>query len=126
MPVRSVLVVDDNPVVRHALCELFTREAGFEVCGEAEDGRDAIEKAQVLHPDLIVTDLAMPVMNGLEETRVLKRLFPAGPVIIYTAHRGPFIEREARSAGASAVISKSEAVATLIAKAKSLFDQLAA
>jgi DNA-binding NarL/FixJ family response regulator len=124
--VRTVIIVDDNPFIREALCEFFTREADFEVCGQAEDGREAIEKAQQLHPDLIVTDLSMPVMNGLEETRVLKGLMPAVPVIIYTAHSNPFVEKEARSAGASAIISKSEAVAVLINKARSLLDQIAA
>ena len=73
MPIRSVLVVDDNPPVRRGLCKLFTREGDFDVCGEAENGRDAIEKAQLLSPNFIVTDLSRPVMNGLEETRVLKK-----------------------------------------------------
>jgi DNA-binding NarL/FixJ family response regulator len=123
--VRSVLIVDDNAVVRSALCELFTREGDFDVCGEAENGRQAIERARQLYPDLIVTDLSMPVMNGLEETRVLKELMPAVPVIIYTAHSDRFIEREARSAGASAVISKSEAVTTLIEAARNLVGQMA-
>ena len=68
MPIRSVLVVDDNPLVRRALCELNTREGDFTVCGEAENGGGAIEKAQLLSPNLIVTDLSMPGMNGLEET----------------------------------------------------------
>ena len=126
MPVRSVLVVDDNPIVRRMLCELFTREGDFEVCGEAENGREAIEKAQLLHPKLIVTDLSMPVMNGLEETRVLKKLMPSVPVIIFTAHSDPFVEKEAREAGVSAVVSKSEAVAVLITKARGLLDQIAA
>src|SRR3979411_741294 len=91
MPVRSVLVVDDNPLVRQAVCELFTREGDFDVCGEAENGRDAIEKAQLLRPNLIVTDLSMPVMNGLEETRALKKLIPAVPVIIFTSHSDPWL-----------------------------------
>ena len=124
--VRSVLIVDDNPCVRQALCELFMREDDFEVCGEAENGREAIEKAQQLRPDLILTDLSMPIMNGLEEARLLNRLLPSVPVIIFTAHSDPFVEKEARSAGASAVISKCENVTTLIAKARSLFDQMAA
>jgi DNA-binding NarL/FixJ family response regulator len=68
----------------------------------------------------------MPVMNGLEEARLLKQLMPAVPVIVYTAHSDPFVEKEARSAGASAVISKSETVTTLIETARSLFDQMAA
>jgi DNA-binding NarL/FixJ family response regulator len=123
---KRVLLVDDSATVRQALCELFVREGDFEVCGQAEDGRDAIEKAQHFHPDLIVTDLSMPIMNGLEETRLLKSLMPGVPVIIYTAHKDPFIEREGRSSGAAAVISKSDAVTTLIVAARRLFDEIAA
>ena len=123
---RKVLVVDDNPIIRQALCELFAAEGEFEVCGEAGNGREAIERAQELQPDLIVTDLSMPVMNGLEETRLLKKLMPDVPVIIYTAHSDAFLEKEACSAGASAVISKSEAAATLVVRARRLFDPLAA
>jgi len=126
MPLRSVLVVDDNPIVRRRLCELFTREGDFNICGEAENGREAIEKAQLLRPDLIVTDLSMPVMNGLEGTRVLKKLMPSVPVIIFTAHSDPLVEKEAREAGVSAVVSKSEAVAVLITKARGLLDHIAA
>ncbi len=126
MSIRSVLVVDDNPLIRRMLCELFTREGDFDVCGEAENGREAIEKAQLLRPNLIVTDLSMPVMNGLEETRVLKKLMPAVPVIIFTAHSDLFVEKEVRAAGVSALVSKSEAVSALITKARGLLDQIAA
>ena len=126
MPVRSVLIVDDNALIRQALCEFFVREGDFDVCGEAENGREAIEMAQLLHPDLIVTDLSMPGMNGLEETRVLKKLMPAVPVIIFTAHSEPEVEREAAAAGVSAVVSKSQAVTVLIATARSLLNKLAA
>ena len=118
--------MDDNPQVRQALCEAFKREADFDICGEAENGREAIEKAQQLHPDLIVMDLSMPVMNGLEAARVLKSLMPTAPVIIYTSHNGPFVETEALATGAVAVISKSEDVAVLIRKARSLLDPIAA
>jgi two-component system response regulator YesN len=80
---------------------------------EAENGREAVEKAQLLRSNLIVTDPSMSVMNGLEDNRVLKKLMPVVPVIIFTAHSDPFIEKEARAAGVSAVVSKSEAVAVL-------------
>ena len=126
MPIRSVLVVDDNAAIRKAICELFTREPGFEVCGEAENGREAIEKAQQIQPALIVTDLSMPLMNGLEETRILKKLMPTVPVIIYSAHTTTIVDKEALKAGASAVISKSDAVAVLIGKARELLDEIAA
>ena len=124
--VRTVMIVDDNAQVRRAVCELFIRAGDFEVCAEAENGREAIEKAQQLRPDLIVTDLSMPIMNGLEEARLLKKLMPSVSVIIYTAQSDPFIEKEARWLGVCAVISKSEAASTLIAKARTLFGQMAA
>ncbi len=118
--------MDDSSVVRRILNQLFTGNGEFHVCGEAENGREAVERAKQLRPDLIVTDLSMPVMNGLEATRLLKQLMPAVPIIIFTNHSDSFIGKEAMLAGASAVISKSEAVATLIAKARSLFDEIAA
>ena len=62
---NRVLIVDDNYSVRQALIEIFKREADFDVCGEAGNGHEAIRVAQLLSPDLIVLDLAMPVMNGL-------------------------------------------------------------
>jgi DNA-binding NarL/FixJ family response regulator len=126
LPVRSVLVVDDNPSIRKIVCELFTREGDFEVCGQAENGREAIEKAQLLQPSLIVTDLSMPLMNGLEETRILKKLMPPVPVIIYSAHIDSFVEEEGLAAGASAVVSKYEAVASMIGKAREVLDEIAA
>lgn len=126
MPVRSVLIVDDNPAIRKIVFELFSREGDFEICGQAENGREAIEIAQLLHPSLIVTDLSMPIMNGLEEMRILKKIMPAVPVILYSAHVDPYVNKEALGAGASAVISKYDAVAVLIGKARELLDELAA
>jgi chemotaxis response regulator CheB len=64
--VKSILIVDDNPSVRHFLRSYLESQPGFQVCGEAVDGMDAIEKSRDLHPDLIVLDFAMPRMNGLD------------------------------------------------------------
>ena len=105
---KMVLVVDDNAVIRQALCRLFSSEPGFDVCGEAENGQDAIEKAQVLHPDLIVMDLSMPVMNGIDAARTLKTLMSSVPVIIFSDYSDVFSEMEAQSAGICALVSKSE------------------
>ena len=126
MPVRSVLVVDDSPAIRKAVCELFAGEGDFEVCGQGENGREAVEKAKLLHPALVVTDLYMPLMNGLEETRILKKLMPTVPVILYSAHLDSFMAKEAQRAGASAVVSKSDAAAVLIGKAREVLDEIAA
>jgi chemotaxis response regulator CheB len=81
---KTVLIVDDNAYIRQALCDLFKREADFEVCGEAENGKEAVAKARELHPDLIVLDLSMPVMNGLNAARELKRLMPTVPLLMYS------------------------------------------
>ena len=123
---KSVLIVDDNEIIRRGLRELFTSEADFDVCGEAENGREAIERAQELHPDLIVLDLSMPVMNGIDTARVLSRLMPAVPLIIFSEHSDVFSVEEARSAGVSALVSKSEHVSALVAKARALLYPVAA
>lgn len=123
---RSVLIVDDSLLIRKTLCEAFTREGEFEICGEAENGRDAIEKARLLHPDLIVMDLSMPRLNGLEATRTLKRMMRTTPVILYSIYDVAAIRREAILAGADAVISKSESPAVLIEKARELVGRAAA
>jgi two-component system, chemotaxis family, chemotaxis protein CheY len=123
---KSVLIVDDNASIRQALCELFKREADFEVCGEAENGKVAIQKAQELHPDLIVLDFSMPVMNGFEAARVVKRLMPTVPLIMYSAFGDQFAEHQARLIGFSEVVSKSEHASVLILKARSLLYSTAA
>jgi DNA-binding NarL/FixJ family response regulator len=120
----SVLIADDSLVIRQALCELFDSEPDFTVCGDAENGKEAIEKAQHLHPDLILLDLSMPVMNGLDAARALKNLMPDVPVIMYSAFSGPFTEQVARSVGAKALVSKSEPISILLAKARSLMPAM--
>lgn len=117
---KSVLIVDDNAFLRNTLSQLFQREADFEVCGEAENGKTAIQKAQQLHPDLIVLDLSMPVMNGFEAARVLKRLLPAVQLIMYSAFGDKAAERQARLIGISEVVSKHEDASVLIHKARGL------
>ncbi|MGC2474034.1 MAG: response regulator [Candidatus Sulfotelmatobacter sp.] len=126
MTVWSVLIVDDSPAIRKVICQLFTREGDFEVCGEAENGQEAIEMAQELKPALIVTDLSMPVMNGLVATRTLRKMMPDMPIILYSAHIDSFVEKEAVAAGASAVVPKSDVVALLIARSRQLLQDLAA
>jgi DNA-binding NarL/FixJ family response regulator len=117
---HTVLIADDNVAIRRGLRDLFQSEGDFDVCGEAENGREAVEKAQQLHPDLILLDLSMPVMNGLEAAGILKNLMSNVPVIIYSAHQFPLSKKEADSAGIWAWISKSEHVSVLLKEARSL------
>ena len=117
---KTVLIVDDNAYIRRALCELFTREAEFEVCGEAANGRQALSKVLELHPDLIVMDLSMPEMNGLETARELRRLMSGVPIILCTLFGDATIQQEAQRVGISEVVSKSQPSAVLIGKARDL------
>lgn len=117
---KTVLIADDNAFVRTALYELFEREPDFTVCGLAENGREAIEEARRLSPDLIILDFAMPLMNGLEAARVLKQMMPAAILILYSAACDDFPIQLAVSAGISELISKSEKVSLLIDRARGL------
>src|SRR5579863_10771537 len=119
---HSILIADDSQFIREALCSLFEREEDFDVCGQAENGREAVAKAQELHPDLVLLDLSMPVMNGLDATRVLKRLMPEVPVIMFSGYSDSLTEQEARSAGVSALVSKSEHISVLLDKARTALE----
>ena len=123
---KTALVVDDNVLVRKLVCQLIAQERDFEVCGQAENGREAIEKAQELRPDLIVMDLSMPVMNGLDAARVIKKMVPTVRIVMYSQYSADFGKQEARSAGIAALVDKSEHVSSLIATARGLFVGTAA
>jgi DNA-binding NarL/FixJ family response regulator len=118
--VKSVLIADDNAFVRQRLAELFSQEPDFEVCAVAEDGRMAIDEAQELRPDLILLDFSMPIMNGLDAARALKRLMPEVPIVMFSIYSASFTEKEARSAGISALVSKFEDMAALVGTARNL------
>jgi DNA-binding NarL/FixJ family response regulator len=121
MSKKKVLLVDDNAILRKAVRPLFDSHPKFVVCGEAEHGREAVEKAPSLRPDLIVLDLVMPVMNGLEAAQLMTKILPHVWLILLTSHDWPGLSRDARSAGIHAVVPKSEAGSHLIAQAEALF-----
>ena len=83
---KCILIADDNDIVR-TIIRFFLETKGFEICGEATDGADAIEKAKQLKPDLIVLDVAMPRMNGVEAASVLKRMMPDVPIVWFTMYK---------------------------------------
>jgi two-component system, chemotaxis family, protein-glutamate methylesterase/glutaminase len=122
---KSVLIVDDNAFACEALCKLFQQDTGFEVCGRAENGKEAIKKARELRPDLIVLDFSMPVMNGFEAARVLRRLMPTVPLIMYSGFEDRFAKYQAQLIGITDVVSKSEPASVLLRKARNLFDRAA-
>ena len=115
---RSILVVDDHEVIRRQLRLLFSSYPEFTVCGEAVHGVDAIEKAQQLSPDLIILDLSMPEMNGLEAASAIRYIMPEVPLFLLTAHYNRELELTAFGSGICAVFSKHDDLDSLVARAR--------
>jgi two-component system chemotaxis response regulator CheY len=107
---KRILIVDNSPVVRKAIRAVL-RQRGWEVSGEAGNGLEGIEKAKQLKPDVIVLDLSMPVMNGLEAARELTRILPSVPLLMFTNFESVQLTKEAMSAGIRKVVPKSAASA---------------
>jgi two-component system response regulator NreC len=117
-----ILVVDDHELMRAGVRTIVSRNALWEICGEAENGREAIDKTQELKPDLVVIDISMPQMNGIDATREIRRVAPATKIIILTMHESRQIVFAARNAGADEVITKQMASESLVSAIERLFD----
>jgi DNA-binding NarL/FixJ family response regulator len=107
-PKARLLVVDDHAFMRVAINAILTKDSSLEVVGEAKDGQEAIERCQELHPDLILMDISMPRMNGLEATRKLKAHSPETSVLILTAHADHSLLMDAVKAGAAGYVLKGD------------------
>jgi DNA-binding NarL/FixJ family response regulator len=109
-----ILLVDDHPIVREGLRTVLQRQAGYNVVGEASDGVEALEKAKSLAPDVMVLDVTMPNMNGLEVCRLAKQRRPELEVLFVTQHDSPQMMQEALNAGAKGYVVKSNAARDLL------------
>jgi DNA-binding NarL/FixJ family response regulator len=119
MPLR-ILVVDDHAVVRRGVRSLLESHEGWEVCGEATTGRDAVEESRRLRPDVVVMDLSLPGLNGLDATRQILKDAPDTEVLVLTMHHSEELARDALRAGARGYVMKSDADENLIAAVDSL------
>lgn len=120
-PVR-ILIADDHEVVRQGVRTILEGQAGWVVCGEASTGRDAVTKALDLQPDIVVLDISMPELNGLEATRQIRRLVPA-KILILTVHDSDQVVTEVLDAGAHGYVLKADAGRTLVEAIRSLLER---
>jgi two-component system response regulator NreC len=109
-----VLLVDDHTILREGIRMVLNAQKGMTVVGEAEDGRQALEMVESLHPDVVVMDIAMPNMNGAEATRQIKRRFPRTRVVILTMHENQQYLTQIVNAGATACVLKRSAGTELV------------
>lgn len=109
-----ILLADDHEAVRRGLRALLETQEHWKVCGEAEDGRDAVEKTRALKPDMVILDISMPALSGFGAARLIKELCPGIPILVYSMHRSQAFLEEARRIGVNGYISKSEDGPTLL------------
>jgi len=109
-----ILVADDHEVVRRGVCSLLEAQPGWTVVGEAITGRDAVKKAEKLRPDVVILDISMPELNGLEATRLIMKTAPQIEVLILTIHDSEQVARQVLAAGARGYVLKSDAARNLV------------
>jgi DNA-binding NarL/FixJ family response regulator len=105
---HTVLIVDDNAVIRSSLRSWIEGNADFQVCGEAENGMVAVQKVEEMHPDIVILDLQMPVMDGLEAARKIRHIAPDTAMVMFTMHPSKQLLRVAQAVGVRDVVSKTD------------------
>jgi len=120
MSALRILVADDHEVVRRGLCALLESHAGWDVCAEAVDGREAVDKVNQLKPDIVILDIGMPNLNGLTASRQISRNDPHQKILILTFDDSEQIVQGVLQAGARGFVLKSDAARDLVAAVEAL------
>ena len=118
-----ILLADDHSVVRHGLRASLRSLTGVEICGEAKTGREAIDLAKATRPDLVILDLSMPEVNGVEAARAIRSALPRTEVLVLTLHSSEEIARVALRSGVHGYVTKSDPHSELIAAVQSVREQ---
>lgn len=117
-----LLIVDDHEIFRRGLRALLEPSSEWQICGEAVDGLDAVEQCKSLKPDIVVLDVSMPRLNGLEAARLIRRENPESKIVIITQHDSPQIRSAALEAGARAFVTKSAVGSELVSALRNLIQ----
>lgn len=119
---KRILIADDGQEVRQVVRAIIESRTGYEICGEAANGVEAIERANELKPDLILLDIAMPMLNGVEVASILAASMPETPIILYTMYSEMLGLSLASAVGARAVISKAEGISKLLESVQNILE----
>jgi DNA-binding NarL/FixJ family response regulator len=120
VPTR-VLIADDSPLVRGLIRNFLEKKADVEVCGETADGQQTIDAALDLLPDLLILDVVMPKLNGIEVASILKKNLPKTKTIVFTMY-GDYIKNLALAAGVSIIVSKPDGIRALLQAVESMLN----
>jgi CheY-like chemotaxis protein len=119
---KQILIADDHEMLRRGLRSMLEKQMDWDICGEAVDGQDAVDKATALGPDLVILDINMPVLNGLAAVRQILRNRPQTKILIFTVHDSDQTVKENQAAGAHGYLSKSNASDDLLRVVKDLLE----
>jgi DNA-binding NarL/FixJ family response regulator len=119
----KILVADDHDIIRRGLKQLLTSRPGWEICAEAKTGREAVALAEQFKPDIVVMDISMPDLNGLEASQRIHKAFPKTGIVILTLHFSDQLVRDIVAAGARAYIMKSDADRDLVSAVEALANR---
>jgi DNA-binding NarL/FixJ family response regulator len=122
LPAR-ILIADDHKIVRERLRSLLETHSDWQVCGEARDGREAVAKALELRPDLVIIDLAMPVMDGFEASKEISAALPKIPIVMHTQHDNAETRLQAKKVGVRKVVVKGEPAEALLQAVEELLAE---
>jgi DNA-binding NarL/FixJ family response regulator len=117
-----ILIADDHGIVRKGVCSILESRKNIEICGEASNGQEAVQKAFQLNPDLVILDVTMPVLDGFTAARQIQEILPNVPIVMLSMHDGNDVVREAQLAGVRGFVTKSEAANILLRAVDALLE----
>jgi len=115
-----ILIADDHEAVRKGVCAILGSREDIEICGEAENGKEAIEKAKILKPDLVILDITMPVLSGFDAAREIRKTLPEAPILILSMHESSQLIEEAKKIGVQGYVTKTQVGSTLLSAVDTL------